>query len=237
MSHENDIPRKDDSNLNDFKHAAPIPILTSSHLRRRSSTISSDGSPTTPPDLQTSTSYTANPVPASPTSSPIFSYFMSSPPKSATFPYRRISGFGAPAVFEDEEGQEIEAPSPNHQRRATTSWCASRVPSQKAAPAPPVIEAQQARGAGVLRRLSLGGGFGPFIQTNTNGPPSPPEPPTPPPSVVTSPVTPGFAANQATSQRKVRRAATLNVPTSNARRRAPSPMGERILKGHFDGFN
>jgi hypothetical protein len=162
---------------------------------------------------------------------------MSSPPKSASFPYRRIPGFGAPAVFEDEEGQEVEAPTTHHQRRATTSWCASRVPAQKpAAAAPPVIEAQQARGAGVLRRLSLGGGFGPFIQTNANRPPSPPEPATPPPSAVTSPVTSGFAAKQATSQRKVRRASTLNIPSSNARR-APSPMGERILKGHFDGFN
>lgn len=60
----------------------------------------------------------------------------------------------------DDEGQEIEAPSSPHHRRATTDWCGSRVASQKAAPAPPVIEAQQARGAGVLRRLSLGGSFG-----------------------------------------------------------------------------
>jgi hypothetical protein len=234
MSNAADSPRKDDSNLNDFKHTTPIPIIAPPYHRRRSSTVSSDEAPTTPPDLQTSTSFPTNPVPASP-SSPIFSYFMSSPPKTASFPYRRIPGFGAPAVFEDEEGQEIEA-STKHQRRATTSWCASRVPAPKAAPAPPVIEAQQARGAGVLRRLSLGGSFGRPFQTNMNGPPSPPEPPTPPPTVVTSPVTPGFAANQ-TTPRKVRRAATLNVPTPNARRRAPSPMGERILKGHFDGFN
>ena len=108
---------------------------------------------------------------------------MSSPPKTASFPYRRLSGFGAPAVFEgmcylrlwlsiclinvlffvapltDDEGQEIEVRGSQHQRRATTDWASSRVASQKAAPAPPVIEAQQARGAGVLRRLSLGGGL------------------------------------------------------------------------------
>jgi len=33
-----------------------------------------------------------------------------------------------------------------------------------------------------------------------------------------------------------RRAATLGVDGGKPRR-APSPMGERILKGHFDGFN
>jgi len=233
MSNATDSPRKDNSNLNEC-HTVPIPILGAPH-RRRSSTVSSDGSPTTPPDIQTSISYPTKPVSSSPTSSPIFSYFMSSPPKTATFPYRRLPGLNT-GVFEDDEG-EIEAPSSPHQRRATTSWGSSRVASQKVTPAPPVIEAQQARGAGVLRRLSLGGGFGPFIQSNTNRPPSPPEPATPPPSAVASPVASGFAASQTTSQRKVRRAATLSVPSSNARRRAPSPMGERILKGHFDGFN
>jgi len=235
MSDATDSPRKENFNLKDFNHAAPIPILAS----RRSSTASSDGSPTTPPDLQTSSSYPSNLVPSSPTTSPIFPYFMSTSPKtSASLPYRRLPGFGAPPVFEDDDGgQEIEVPGTNHQRRATTSWCNSRVASQRPAPAPPVIEAQQARGAGVLRRLSLGGGFGPFLQTNMNRPPSPPEPATPPPSAVT-PVTPGFSADLATPQpRRVRRAATLSVPASNARRRAPSPMGERILKGHFDGFN
>jgi hypothetical protein len=102
MSNATDSPSKDNSNFNEFNHAAPIPILGSPH-RRRSSTVSSDGSPPTPPDLQTPASYPTNLMPASssPTSSPIFSYFMSSPPKTASFPYRRLSGFGgAPAVFE-----------------------------------------------------------------------------------------------------------------------------------------
>ncbi|KAI9463223.1 hypothetical protein BJY52DRAFT_71630 [Lactarius psammicola] len=239
MSTATDSSRKDNSNLNDFNHAVPIPILGSPHRRRSSSTYS-DGSPTSPPVLQTPTSYPTNLAPSSPPSSPIFSYFMSSPPKtSASFPYRRIPGFGAPPVFEDDDGQEIEVRSTHHQRCATTGWVGNgRVASQRAAPAPPVIEAQQARGAGVLRRLSLGGSFGSPFQTNTNKSSSPPEPATPPPSAVTPPMTPGFGANQATSQpRRVRRAATLSAPTSNARRRAPSPMGERILKGHFDGFN
>ena len=36
--------------------------------------------------------------------------------------------------------------------------------------------------------------------------------------------------------RKTRRANTL-APGTARPRRAPSPMGERILTGHFDGFN
>ncbi len=61
----------------------------------------------------------------------------------------------------DDDGQEIEVRGAHHQRCATTGWVGNgRVASQRAAPAPPVIEAQEARGAGVLRRLSLGGSFG-----------------------------------------------------------------------------
>jgi hypothetical protein len=114
---------------------------------------------------------------------------MSTSPKgSASFPYKRPSGFGAPPVFEgqyqssfchysfdhpgddlkrplaDDEGQEMEARSNSlHQRRATTAWAgngrSAPQPGAPAPPAPPVIEAQHARGAGVLRRLSLGGGL------------------------------------------------------------------------------
>ncbi|KAH9047421.1 hypothetical protein EDB84DRAFT_1434898 [Lactarius hengduanensis] len=248
MSTATDSPRNDNSNLNDFNHAVPIPILASPH-RRRPSTASSDGSPTSPPALQTPISYPTNLAPSSPPSSPIFSYFMSSPPKtSASFPYRRLPGFGAPPVFEDDDGQEIEVRGAHHQRSATTGWAGNgRAASQRAAPAAPVIEAQEARGAGVLAsslsRRELWGLSFPYtyespFQTNTNKSSSPPEPATSPPSAVTSPVTPGFAAKQTTSQpRRVRRAATMSTPTSSARRRAPSPMGERILKGHFDGFN
>lgn len=185
MSTSTDSPRKDGGNINDFKHAAPIPILASPH-RRRASISSSDGSPTSPPSVQTPNSlYPTNLVPSSPTSSSFFSYFMSSSPKSsASFPYRRPPGFGPPPVFEgrfpsgpavidgttdgldrplaDEEGQELEVRNTSlHQRRATTGWAGNaRTTSQRVAPAaPPVIEEQHARGAGVLRRLSLGGGL------------------------------------------------------------------------------
>jgi hypothetical protein len=284
MSTATDSPRKDGSNINDFKHAAPIPILSSPH-RRRPSISSSDGSPTSPPSVQTPNSpYPTSPAPSSPTSPSFLSYFMSTSPKtSSSFPYRRPPGFGAPPVFEgrsqshpavierptddldrpiaDEDGQEVEVRNTSHhQRRATTGWAGTgRTPSsQRPAVPPPVIEEQHARGAGVLRRLSLGGGlnsvrtFDPnhglshliniflpqafFQQGTANRPSSPPPPATPPPTAVTPSATSDFATNQNIPdvRTRVRRSATLSAPPRN---RAPSPMGERILKGHFDSFN
>ncbi|KAI0267770.1 hypothetical protein BC834DRAFT_821780 [Gloeopeniophorella convolvens] len=243
MSTSTDNSRNNASNLKDFEHTSPIPILGSPHRRRASVSSSSDGSASSPPALQTPVSlYPSNISPSSPTSSPLLSYFMSTSPKTnATFPYRRPPGFGAPPVFEDDEAQaEVEAPSSLHQRRATTSWAGNgRLASQQAVPtAPPVIEEQHARGAGVLRRLSLSGSFNRSFLQNLNRPNSPPRPATPPPSAV-SPTTPGLMDRQGPPdvRGRARRSATLSVPSANARRRAPSPMGERILKGHFDGFN
>jgi hypothetical protein len=244
MSTATDSSRSDSNNFNNYKHAAPIPILTSPHRRRLST--SSDSSPTSPPTVQTPNSlYPTNLTPSSPIGSSFFSQLMSTSPKnSASFSYKRASNFGAPPVFEDDEGQEIEARSNSlHQRRATTAWAgngrSAPQPGAPAPPAPPVIEAQHARGAGVLRRLSLGGGLNSaFYQGAANRPASPPRPATPPPSAVAPPTASGFATRNNTEVRtRVRRSATLTAPPTNARHRAPSPMGERILKGHFDGFN
>jgi hypothetical protein len=179
-----DSSRNDGSSTN-FKRAAPIPILDSPH-RRRPSNSSSDGSPTSP-TVQTPTSIYPNGIaPSSPTGTSLFSYLLSSSPKSASFPItgRRPQGFVAPPVFEglchsrqplsiiplsvaltDDDGQEIEVRSSRdlHHRRATSGWSGNgRTPPSptSAGVAPPVIEAQHARGAGVLRRLSLGGGLG-----------------------------------------------------------------------------
>lgn len=188
MSTATDSSRNDNNKINNYKHAAPIPIITSPHRRRPST--SSDGSPISPPTVQTPNSLCpTNLAPSSPIGSSFFSQLMSTSPKgSASFPYKRPSNFGAPPVFEgqyqsgfcccsldhpgdglnrpltDDEGQEIEARSNSlHQRRATTAWAgngrAAPQPGAPAPPAPPVIEAQHARGAGVLRRLSLGGGL------------------------------------------------------------------------------
>jgi hypothetical protein len=88
-----------------------------------------------------------------------------------------------------------------------------------------VLEPHHERGVNVLRRLSLGG-----IRKAATDIPQPTSPLAPPNSAVSSsPIT--TTATQ--PNRKFRRSATV----VERPHRAPSPMGERILKGHFDGFN
>lgn len=67
--------------------------------------------------------------------------------------------------------------------------------------------------------------------------PSPPRPVTPPNTAV-SPSADGAKVPLVSPRgTRARRSATLSVDGGGRPRRAPSPMGERILKGHFDGFN
>ncbi|EGN98805.1 hypothetical protein SERLA73DRAFT_160461 [Serpula lacrymans var. lacrymans S7.3] len=209
------------------KHSEPIPI-GSHHARYRSASMSSasSGSPGSPPQLQTPLNVNPPRIPtASPSSSPILSYFMTQSPNkgSATFPFKR--GFAASPVFEEEVQDEF--PITSHARRAST---AGRFIPQSAP------DAQQDRGAGLLRRLSLGGAFNKSLNgtTEVTRPQSPPRPSTPPNTAVT-PTGNGSRLPTTPSRTKGRRSATLSVGTGP--RRAPSPMGERILKGHFDGFN
>ncbi|KAI0067282.1 hypothetical protein BV25DRAFT_1911936 [Artomyces pyxidatus] len=239
-------------NDSQIKHTSPIPINTSAARRRAMSVSSSDSSPNSPPALQTPlTPYTPGFNPStSPSSSPLLSYFMSTSPTkpAATFPFRRVSGFsGAPPVFEDEEAQDADAPSALHARRATTAWAGNgRASQQQASPPtnPPVPDAQQIqreRGVGVLRRLSLSSGFKQPFLPGANRSNSPPRPSTPPSAVdSTIPIASARTVHRDLSpgSRRVRRATTMNVRSAETKqRRAPSPMGERILKGHFDGFN
>jgi hypothetical protein len=120
--------------------------------------------------------------------------------------------------------------------------------------------AQQERGANVLRRLSLGGTFGRvsssllpdryacmlihLVQATV----APVQPPSPPRGREVRAVEPAMISLGppvvAPPSPKRRRGATLGAPGSNGAssspsrvRRAPSPMGERILKGHFDSFH
>ncbi|KAF9223792.1 hypothetical protein BS17DRAFT_118937 [Gyrodon lividus] len=202
------------------KHSKPIPITTH-HFRHRSPSVSSDSSssPSSPPPLQTPQNITSPRIPTSPSSSPILSFLSQSPAKSpATVPFR---GFGPPPMFEDEAMEEFSATA--HTRRAST---AGRFNTQA-----PVPETQYERGVNLLRRLSLGGAL---AKPQTNDIPrsqSPPQPLPPPNSAVTkSPIVDNLFPG-----RRARRSTT--VADSRRPRRVPSPMGERILKGHFDGFN
>ncbi|KAG2145365.1 uncharacterized protein EDB93DRAFT_1152022 [Suillus bovinus] len=211
---------KDDS----VNHSQPIPMATH-HWRHRSMSVSSESSTlpgSSPPQLQTPLSLNSPRVPvASPSSSPILSFLSQSPSSKSpsSLPYR---GFGGQPSFDDDALDEL--PAIAHARRGGTS--------ARFAPAPPAPEAQNDRGAGLLRRLSLGSALAKPPNMDNAQPPSPTGSTAPPNSAVspTSTTLPSFPT------RKARRSATVSIDTGR-RHRAPSPMGERILKGHFDGFN
>ncbi|KAL4064450.1 hypothetical protein V8B97DRAFT_2017133 [Scleroderma yunnanense] len=206
---------KDDS----VKHSKPIPISTQ-HLRHRSFSTSSDSSrsPTTPPQ-----NITPPRIPSlSPSSSPILQFLSQSPAKSsATFPFR---GFGPLPVFEGVSTEEAmeELPATAHARRSSVSG--------RFAQQPPVTDGQHERGVNLLRRLSLGSALTKPPPVPNGRCPSPPRPVPPPNTAVTSPVFPTLSV----AGRKPKRSAT--VTETGRPRRPPSPMGERMLKGHFDGF-
>ncbi|KAL4243797.1 hypothetical protein ABKN59_010723 [Abortiporus biennis] len=243
------------------RRASSISASDSSPDSASASDSSSSYSPTSPlsPSLPAHKSLPRI-APVSPSSSPILSYFLStSPTKSpaATFPFRR--GFNSAVFDEEDESANTPANSPvsanpnstganknPHGRRASmASWpltTSTSIPSTNATTATtkattnaaaPIPETQSDRASGLLRRLSLGGAL-------TASRPAPPKPPTPPSPLsgsllerTTSATVPDNAPRVV---RKTRRANTL-APGSQRPPRAPSPMGERILKGHFDGFN
>ncbi|KAI0950785.1 hypothetical protein AcW1_007999 [Taiwanofungus camphoratus] len=227
------------SDKSNTHRSQPIPIEGHRHSRRRSESVSesssseSSASPTSP-FLAPMSGYPPKIAPLSPSSSPILNYFLgqSSPTKSpaSTFPFRRP--FGAP-VIEDDEAPGDEKPVTRHARRASAAWAGSERPAH---PPIPVPSDQQDRAAGLFRRLSLGGAL------------TRPQPP------MLKPVSGAIGANAAAQVKRSgtppnmsaipsaetpRRQRRSNTVATDASRppRAPSPMGERILKGHFDGFN
>jgi hypothetical protein len=168
----------------------------------------------------------------SPTNSPILSYFMAqSPTKTATFPFNRKFP-GRPPVFEEDE-TDTEVPVAAHARRASTATAGRFSQQQQQTPVMP--DSQQNRGTGLLRRLSLSNAL--VKPPSGARMPSPPRPAAPPNTAV-SPSGDGARLPVVTPRgTRARRSATLNADGGGKPRRAPSPMGERILKGHFDGFN
>ncbi|KAG6879616.1 hypothetical protein C0992_000644 [Termitomyces sp. T32_za158] len=208
------------------KHSDPIAINTSGR-RGRSVSVSSGSSSSegSPPDLRTPASASASNRSSLPTSgtSPILSYFLAqSPTKSpanSTFPFNRK--FGPPPVFEEDES---EVPVAAHARR-TTAAVAGRFSQHQPNSIP---DPQLERGTGLLRRLSLSNGA--FVKPPAQSEGRPP--PSPPPNSAVSPTSKSIPFVQ---NPRPRRSATINEGSKP--HRAPSPMGERILKGHFDGFN
>ncbi|KAH9847706.1 hypothetical protein C2E23DRAFT_871683 [Lenzites betulinus] len=216
-------------NENNAPISLPIPIGG----RRRSESVSegsssSDSGSVSPASpVQSPASGTLPRIaPITPGTSPILSYFLSQSPKSpsaATFPFRRGM---APPVYEDEEAFDNEKPAPRHARSASTAWPTG---DRFVVPQPPPGH-QQDRAAGLLRRLSLGGSIArPQVP--------PPRPMNGSAQAPRSTTPPGMkSASAGAAARKTRRSNTMAAGTPRPPR-APSPMGERILKGHFDGFN
>jgi len=200
------------------KLTKPLPIPSRNRPRSfsvssaSSDSASSSSDPTTPP-LSPQRGSINIPLPSS---SPIISYVLAQSPKTstaATFPFQRK--FGTAPAFEVDEVPEKEIPVATHARRASATVANrfSQTPTTYS-------DARSERGANVLRRLSLSS------TTFTKGSSSTPNPP-PNTAVTPTPQTAPFT-------NKPHRSATISMEKP---RRAPSPMGERILKGHFDGFN
>ncbi|KAF9491757.1 hypothetical protein BDN71DRAFT_1452464 [Pleurotus eryngii] len=220
MASQNPNKNHEDSNS---KRSDPIPIT--SPFRRRSASVSSNSSGSSselPTPLSGSGSSQRVSIP-SPGSSPILSYFLAQSPTAkgsglGTFPFAKRFGVNPP-VYEEAEA---EVPAAAHARRASATVAGRFTQS----PNPTVPDPRQERGTGLLRRLSLSSST--FKQpTHDQGSNAPPN----------TAVSPTMKDAPFSRDSRQRRSATLSVDTTSRPRRAPSPMGERILKGHFDGFN
>lgn len=223
----------------------PIPIASNSHHRGRSASVSSiDSIPGLSSSVSANSSYpvqTPLSKPLTP-SSPILSYFFGAKdiggkPLSPS----AIKGMPKlPPVVDDEPetlpGSPGAAPVLGHHRALSTSaatW--SRFPAGSGTAttglgpvSPPSAQQQEAsqRGANVLRRLSLSGFNRPIL----------------PPIATNSTMLDEQRASTLGSDNKYqgraggRRATLSAMDGAQYKPRAPSPMGERMLKGHFDGF-
>ncbi|KAF9779001.1 hypothetical protein BJ322DRAFT_1013948 [Thelephora terrestris] len=224
-------------------HSKPISINTAAAQHRyRSGSLSSDSSDGSPDPVQTPLSTNSPKVATvSPSTSPLFSYIMGQQPGTAkTFPFRRgtVDSVGSTGpVFDDDDTQDSDsAPLRKVHRRATTSWT-TPLPQ----PANPLAGERQERASGLLRRLSLSTSFTRvccLVQNFTT--PSDPLRYQPQPGFANNDQVPAVPPNTALPNSPINRNSPTNGRNSPPRkpvRRAPSPMGERILKGHFDGFN
>ena len=137
-----------------------------------------------------------------------------------------------------DEETDKDLPVATHMRRASLNVSGRFGQAQTTGPIP---DSQLERGTGFLRRLSLSSSNFSKVSNYTTlyrlpriSHPQPqndntsPRGPSPPPNTAVSPrnTSPQFSLPKRRS-----------TVSDAKRRRSPSPMGERILKGHFDGFN
>ena len=151
---------------------------------------------------------------------------------------RRLRHLSTPLVdIKIDDTQESDsAPLRKVHRRATTSWT-TPLPQ----PANPLAGERQERASGLLRRLSLSTSFSRVRCLAENfTTPSDSLRYQPQPGFGNNDQVPAVPPNTALPNSPTNRNSPSNGRNSPPRkpvRRAPSPMGERILKGHFDGFN
>jgi len=232
----------------------PIPITPPG--RSRSASVSSAESPTTPGLSPGASSFSASSVQHPPTtnkpltpSSPILSYFFGkdsiSKPLPTTKPAASTGPQLPPVPDEDDEFTPGPTSTPmlgHHRAMSMGSW--SRFPTSPIAgpssmagsnvpPNSPQETVQ--RGAGVLRRLSLGAAFArPVLPAITQGQDGKMDGNSLHRAKTIGPASAENGGFQ--GRRSARRATLCSTDSANIRPRAPSPMGERMLKGHFDGF-
>lgn len=128
---------------------------------------------------------------------------------------------------EENEGQTKEIPVAAHARRASMTNAGRFSQPPQATPLP---DTHQERGQSLMRRLSLSSNA--FVKPEGRAR----SPPNVPPNTAVSPTSDSLPFSRGNRDNKARRA-TMAGAENGKPRRAPSPMGERILKGHFDGFN
>jgi len=137
-------------------------------------------------------------------------------------------------VDEDAEirefGEPALPPSPTHGRRASNGW--SIAPKFGTGPA-------DERGHGVIRRLSLGAFASKSPPSSFNQPPASAPLTAPrgrsPPGMGLG--LEGVAEREPPAIRQpVPRKRRSTMEPDQGKKRSVSPMGERMLKGHFDGF-
>ncbi|EJD49545.1 hypothetical protein AURDEDRAFT_112421 [Auricularia subglabra TFB-10046 SS5] len=153
-------------------------------------------------------------VQTSPSTSPVLSYFFPASPIAKS----PIASFvKANPVLEDDETETV-LPASAHARRLSNTWTTGARPGLANGNG-------DDRSAGLLRRLSLGSAFGrpPMPSAGAGGPSGAP--------VLSQPL-----PRTSRPRRSATVAVTSTSTTVTHKPRAPSPMGERILKGHFDGF-
>jgi hypothetical protein len=136
-----------------------------------------------------------------------------------------------------------------HARRASL---AGRFPPSQP-PLVPVAQPPSAPATGLLRRLSMGSSFAsrvrsilrdlrPCVELTSHFADLQPQVAVQPVSAQTvhgesGTVPPPNSVSMSPTEARTTLPRPKQRRASEAPRRAPSPMGERILKGHFDGFN